>query len=189
MRSSQHEGDLTPPEKNAYVEEIIQLLEMDDIADAMIGFPGYGLSIEARKRVTIGVELASKPQLLLFLDEPTTGLDGQSAYNLVRFLRKLAASGQAILCTIHQPNALLFENFDRLILLKRGGKVVYNGAIGKDSAVIRSYFAANGAHCPDDANPAEFMLEAIGAGSQRRIGDRDWADIVRRTSCGGADLC
>ena len=56
---------------------------------------------------------------------------------------------------------------------------MYNGAIGKDSAVIRSYFAANGAHCPDDANPAEFMLEAIGAGSQRRIGDRDWADIVR----------
>lgn len=159
------------------------------------GFPGYGLSIEARKRVTIGVELASKPQLLLFLDEPTTGLDGQSAYNLVRFLRKLAASGQAILCTIHQPNALvrgrscrarsprqLFENFDRLILLKRGGRVVYQGPIGKDSNVIRSYFAANGAHCPDDANPAEYMLEAIGAGSQRRVGDKDWADIVRHGS-------
>lgn len=53
--------------------------------------------------------LASKPSLLLFLDEPTSGLDAQSAWNLVRFLRKLADQGQAILCTIHQPSALLFE--------------------------------------------------------------------------------
>jgi len=76
-----------------------------------------GLNVEERKRVTIGVELASKPELLLFLDEPTSGLDGQSAYNIgkylqqqcclstnllieVRFLNKLAASGQAILCTV-----------------------------------------------------------------------------------------
>jgi ATP-binding cassette subfamily G (WHITE) protein 2 (SNQ2) len=81
------------------------------------------LSVEARKRLTIGVELAAKPQLLLFLDEPTSGLDGQSAFNVVRFLRKLAAAGQSILCTIHQPNALLFSQFDRLLLLQRGGQV------------------------------------------------------------------
>ena len=67
--------------------------------------------VTARKRLTIGVELASKPALLLFLDEPTSGLDSQSAWNLVRFLRKLADAGQAILCTIHQPSALLFESF------------------------------------------------------------------------------
>jgi ATP-binding cassette, subfamily G (WHITE), member 2, PDR len=94
-----------------YVEEIIELLELQDLADAMIGFPGFGLGVEARKRLTIGVELAAKPQLLLFLDEPTSGLDGQSAFNVVRFLRKLAAAGQAILCTIHQPNSMLFEHF------------------------------------------------------------------------------
>ncbi|KAG0138872.1 hypothetical protein CROQUDRAFT_55545 [Cronartium quercuum f. sp. fusiforme G11] len=119
----------------------------------MIGFPGFGLGVEARKRLTIGVELAAKPQLLLFLDEPTSGLDGQSAYNIVRFLRKLASAGQAILCTIHQPNALLFENFDRLLLLKKGGRCVYFGDIGKDSNVIREYFARHGAICPVTANP------------------------------------
>lgn len=58
--------------------------------------PGAGLSIEQRKRVTLGVELVAKPTLL-FLDEPTSGLDGQSAFNIVRFLRKLVDGGQAVL--------------------------------------------------------------------------------------------
>ncbi|KAG0143493.1 hypothetical protein CROQUDRAFT_48718 [Cronartium quercuum f. sp. fusiforme G11] len=164
-------------EKNEYVEEIIQLLEMGDIADAMIGFPGFGLGVEARKRVTIGVELAARPALLLFLDEPTSGLDGQSAYNIVRFLKKCAAAGQAILCTIHQPSALLFEHFDRLLLLKKGGHCVYFGEIGNDSSILRSYLERNGAKCPDEANPAEFMLEAIGAGTSVQMGgEKDWAE-------------
>jgi ABC-type multidrug transport system ATPase subunit/ABC-type multidrug transport system permease subunit len=166
-------------EKHAYVEEIIALLEMEDIADAIIGFPAVGLAVEQRKRVTIGVELAAKPELLLFLDEPTSGLDSQSAFNIVRFLRKLAAAGQAILCTIHQPNASLFENFDRLLLLQRGGETVYFGDIGKDAHVLREYFQRHGAVCPSDANPAEWMLDAIGAGQAARIGNRDWADIWR----------
>ncbi|KAH3973908.1 hypothetical protein HBH64_163010 [Parastagonospora nodorum] len=166
-------------EKYAYVEEVISLLEMEDIADAIIGDPETGLAVEQRKRVTIGVELAAKPELLLFLDEPTSGLDSQSAFNIVRFLRKLAAAGQAILCTIHQPNSALFENFDRLLLLQRGGTCVYFGDIGKDAHVLLDYFRRNGADCPPSANPAEWMLDAIGAGSSHRIGDKDWADIFR----------
>ncbi|KAJ9132432.1 ABC transporter G family member 11 [Pleurostoma richardsiae] len=164
-------------EKYAYVEEIISLLEMEDIADAIIGSPEAGLTVEQRKRVTIGVELAAKPELLLFLDEPTSGLDSQSAYNIVRFLQKLARSGQAILCTIHQPNAALFENFDRLLLLQRGGRCVYFGDIGKDASVLRDYLRRHGAVAKDSDNVAEFMLDAIGAGSSPRVGSRDWADI------------
>ncbi|CAK3828461.1 ABC transporter [Lecanosticta acicola] len=168
-------------EKYAYVEEIIALLEMDDIADAIIGSPEAGLAVEQRKRVTIGVELAAKPELLLFLDEPTSGLDSQSAFNIVRFLKKLAAAGQAILCTIHQPNASLFENFDRLLLLQRGGETVYFGDIGKDAHVLIDYFHRHGADCPPNANPAEWMLDAIGAGSTPRIGDKDWGEIWRES--------
>lgn len=164
-------------EKYAYVEEILSLLEMEDMADAIIGDPENGLAVEQRKRVTIGVELAAKPELLLFLDEPTSGLDSQSAFNIVRFLKKLANAGQAILCTIHQPNAALFENFDRLLLLQRGGRCVYFGDIGKDAHVLLDYFHRHGADCPSDANPAEWMLDAVGAGQAARIGDRDWADI------------
>ncbi|QRV86840.1 ABC-2 type transporter [Ceratobasidium sp. AG-Ba] len=173
--------EISKEEKDNYVEEVIQLLEMEDIADAMIGQPGVGLGVEARKRVTIGVELAAKPQLLLFLDEPTSGLDGQSAYNIVRFLKKLAAGGQAILCTIHQPNALLFEQFDNLLLLQRGGECVYFGPIGKDSQHLVKYLGDRGAVCPPDANPAEYVLEAIGAGSRERIGPTDWAELWRQS--------
>ncbi|KAH7886334.1 pleiotropic drug resistance ABC transporter [Phlebopus sp. FC_14] len=166
-------AEVSIKEKNQYVEEMIELLELQDLSEALV----FSLSVEARKRLTIGVELASKPALLLFLDEPTSGLDAQSAWNLVRFLRKLADQGQAILCTIHQPSSLLFESFDRLLLLESGGETVYFGDIGKDSHVIREYFARYGAYCPPNMNPAEYMLEAIGAGLAPRVGPRDWKDI------------
>lgn len=42
---------------------------MESYADAVVGIVGEGLNVEQRKRLTIGVELAAKPQLLLFLDE------------------------------------------------------------------------------------------------------------------------
>lgn len=165
--------DVPKEEKNAYVEEIIELLELHDFADAIV----HNLGTEARKRLTIGVELASKPGLLLFLDEPTSGLDAQSAHDLIRVLRRLADQGQAILCTVHQPSSLLFESFDRLLLLENGGHTVYFGDIGPDSCVVQEYFARYSAACPRGANIAEYMLDAIGAGMAQRIGHRDWKDI------------
>jgi ATP-binding cassette, subfamily G (WHITE), member 2, SNQ2 len=86
-------------------------------------------------------------------------------------------AGQAILCTIHQPNDALFEQFDRLLLLEHGGRTIYFGEIGEDACALRDYFKRNGAECPPQQNPAEFMLEVIGAGSRPRVGPRDWADI------------
>jgi len=164
-------------EKFDYCETIIDLLEMRDIAGATIGKVGEGLNAEQRKRLTIGVELASKPELLMFLDEPTSGLDSGAAFNIVRFLRKLADAGQAVLCTIHQPSAVLFEDFDELLLLKAGGRVAYHGPLGKDSQHLIQYFESNGAHkCPLNSNPAEYMLEAIGAGDPNYKG-KDWGDV------------
>lgn len=60
-------------DKLAYVDTIVDLLELRDIEDAIVGEPGKGLTVEQRKRLTVGVELASKPSILLFLDEPTSG--------------------------------------------------------------------------------------------------------------------
>lgn len=146
-------------EKYDYCEKIIDLLEMRPIAGATVGSGGSGLNPEQRKRLTMAVELASKPELLLFLDEPTSGLDSLAAFNIVRFLRRLADAGQAILCTIHQPSAVLFEEFDDLLLLQSGGRVVYNGELGQDSKNLIQYFESNGAKkCPPHANPAEVCL-------------------------------
>jgi len=132
-------------EKNKYVEDVIDMLGMRDFADAIVGTPGEGLNVEQRKLLTIGVELAAKPALLIFLDEPTSGLDSQSSWAICSFLRKLAEHGQAVLSTIHQPSALLFQQFDRLLFLAKGGKTVYFGEIGEQSRTLLDYFEGNGA--------------------------------------------
>ncbi|KAH3666640.1 hypothetical protein WICMUC_005567 [Wickerhamomyces mucosus] len=164
-------------EKLDYVEKIIKVLGMQSYSEAIVGTLGAGLNVEQRKKLSIGVELVAKPSLLLFLDEPTSGLDSQSAWAIVALLKKLAASGQSILCTIHQPSATLFESFDRLLMLKKGGKTVYFGDIGHNSRTILDYFERNGSrHCGHDENPAEYILEAIGAGATASI-KTDWYDI------------
>jgi ABC-type multidrug transport system permease subunit/ABC-type multidrug transport system ATPase subunit len=151
-------------EKLAYVNEVIKLLDMQEYADAVVGVPGEGLNVEQRKRLTIGVELAAKPPLLLFVDEPTSGLDSQTSWAILDLLEKLTKAGQAVLCTIHQPSAMLFQRFDRLLFLAKGGKTVYFGDIGENSKTLTNYFEKNGGHaCPPEANPAEWMLEVIGA--------------------------
>ncbi|KAI0383501.1 ABC-2 type transporter-domain-containing protein [Hypomontagnella monticulosa] len=166
-------------EKYAYVEDVIRLLDMEAYADAIIGVPGEGLNVEQRKRLTIGVELAAKPDLLLFLDEPTSGLDSQTAWSIARLLRKLSDNGQAILCTIHQPSAMLFQQFDRLLLLSFGGKTVYFGDIGQNAKTLTGYFERHGANpCGRDENPAEWMLRVIGAAPGAHA-DQNWAEVWR----------
>ncbi|TID15216.1 putative multidrug resistance ABC transporter [Venturia nashicola] len=168
-------------EKLAYVDEVIKLLDMEDYADAVVGVPGEGLNVEQRKRLTIGVELAAKPELLLFLDEPTSGLDSQTSWAICDLMEKLTRSGQAILCTIHQPSAMLFQRFDRLLFLQRGGQTVYYGEVGENARVLTQYFERNGGHpCPKGANPAEWMLEVIGAAPGSHT-DIDWFETWRNS--------
>ncbi|GMG01840.1 unnamed protein product [[Candida] boidinii] len=153
-------------EKIEYVDKVMDLLQMTDYADAIAGQPGFGLNVEQRKKLSIATELVAKPSLLLFLDEPTSGLDSQSSWSIVQVMKELAKAGQAVLCTIHQPSATLFEVFDRLLLLKRGGQTVYFGDIGENSRTLVDYFEEQGARkCGNDENPAEYVLEAIGAGA------------------------
>ncbi|KAH9885321.1 ABC-2 type transporter-domain-containing protein [Xylariomycetidae sp. FL2044] len=172
-------ADVPDKEKLAYVDEVIKLLDMEEYADAVVGVLGEGLNVEQRKRLTIGVELAAKPPLLLFVDEPTSGLDSQTSWAILDLLEKLTKNGQAILCTIHQPSAMLFQRFDRLLFLAKGGKTVYFGDIGENSKIMTSYFERQGAHaCPHDANPAEWMLDAIGAAPGSST-DIDWHQAWR----------
>ncbi len=164
-------------EKLEYVDKIIDLLELHDIQDAIIG----SLGVEQKKRLTIGVELAAKPSLLLFLDEPTSGLDSQSAFSIVRFLRKLCAAGQAVVCTIHQPSSDLIQEFDKILALNPGGNVFYFGPVGENGSAVIKYFADRGTECPPGKNVAEFILETAAKGgrkvSGRRINwNREWLE-------------
>lgn len=160
------------PEKFASVERVIEMLGMTEFAEAIVGTPGQGLDAEQRKLLTIGVELAANPSILLFLDEPTTGLDSQSAWGVVDFIRKLANQGTTILCTIHQPSSVLFNQFDRLLLLAEGGRTVYFGDVGPNSQTMINYFERNGARsCGVDENPAEYMLEVVSDKTAQ-----DWAE-------------
>ncbi|KAJ0423527.1 ABC-2 type transporter-domain-containing protein [Aspergillus carlsbadensis] len=155
-------AEISTKEKLDYVDYVISLLDMQSFEHAVIGTPGEGLNVEQRKRLTIGVELAARPQLLLFLDEPTSGLDSQTSWAILQLIKKLTASGQAVLCTIHQPSALLFDQFDRLLLLAPGGRTVYFGDLGSNSRTLIDYLERNGAPmCPPGANQAEWMLDVI----------------------------
>ncbi|KAK4183910.1 ABC transporter CDR4 [Podospora australis] len=151
-------------EKVAYVEHVLKALDMEAYADAVVGVPGQGLNVEERKRLSIGIELAAKPQLLLFLDEPTSGLDSQTAWSICTLLRRLADSGQAILCTIHQPSSRIFDMFDQLLLLEKGGRTLYFGTIGDNASKLISYFLKNGASrpCRSGENPTEWVLDVTG---------------------------
>lgn len=165
--------------KHEYVESIIRMLDMENFADAVIGRPGLGLNVKQRKLLSIGVELAAKPAVL-FVDEPTSGLDAQSSWAVVSVLRSLADQGQTILCTVHQPSSTLFEQFDRLLFLAKGGRTAYFGPIGKNSRELISYFEEKGARqCDEHENPAEYLIEVTSQGKVIQNWPELWTQDVR----------
>lgn len=97
-------------------------------------------------------------------------------------METLTKNGQAILCTIHQPSAMLFQRFDRLLLLATGGKTVYFGEVGREAKTLMDYFVRNdGSACPPGANPAEHMLDVIGAAPGAHT-DIDWPAVWRSSA-------
>ncbi|KAI4251098.1 MAG: hypothetical protein LQ352_005065 [Teloschistes flavicans] len=154
LRQPQH---YSRSEKLAYVDHILDLLDLVEVQHALIGDEQSGLGVEVTKRVTIAVELVARPKVL-FADEPTSGLDSQGAVHIVDYLRRLAQNGQAVLVTIHQPSASLFANF---------------GSVKQ----VLPYFERHDATPPPNSNPAEFVLETVGAGINARNDEKgtDWA--------------
>uniref|UniRef100_K3WE64 ABC transporter domain-containing protein n=1 Tax=Globisporangium ultimum (strain ATCC 200006 / CBS 805.95 / DAOM BR144) TaxID=431595 RepID=K3WE64_GLOUD len=143
------------------VYECLDLLDLHPIAKKII----RGSSMEQMKRLTIGVELAAQPSVL-FLDESTSGLDAQAAKSIMAGVRDVANTGRTVMCTIHQPSTAVFEVFDNLLLLKKGGEMVYFGEIGDESRSLIMYFESIPGilRMERGANPATWMLECIGVG-------------------------
>ncbi|GAA5993865.1 hypothetical protein JCM5350_006822 [Sporobolomyces pararoseus] len=146
-------------EKLAYVDTVLDLLDLTHLQDAIIGTPAAGLNPEQRKRLTIAVEVVSRPSIL-FCDEPTTGLDTKSAFRVVKLLRRLSRTGLAVICTIHQPSAETFSVFDDVLLLQRGGKQVYFGP--RTGAV--PYFTSDSPTAQTHVNPADYLLDVTKTG-------------------------
>ncbi|OWY97993.1 Pleiotropic drug resistance protein transporter, partial [Phytophthora megakarya] len=155
-------------ERMNLVNETLELLELSPIAGEMVG----RLSVEQKKRVTIGVEVVSNPSIL-FLDEPTSGLDARSALIVMRGVQSIARTGRTVLCTIHQPSISIFELFDGLLLLQKGGYTAYFGDLGEDSVKMLEYFESipGTEQIRPQYNPATYMLEVIGAGIGRDVKD------------------
>lgn len=165
---------------NHFVDGVLETLELTPLQHAMIGTKELGgLSVEQMKRLTIGVEFVANPSVLM-LDEPTSGLDARAALIVMRAIKRTAATGRTVICTIHQPSSFIFESFDTMLLLRRGGRTVYAGNLGKDSCELIEYLQAIPGVQPigPGENPAVWMLESIGAGAsaQRSVGTFDFAE-------------
>ncbi|PNY06078.1 pleiotropic drug resistance protein 2-like, partial [Trifolium pratense] len=144
-----------------FVEEVMKLVELHPVRNFLVGLPGIdGLSTEQRKRLTIAVELVANPSII-FMDEPTSGLDARAAAIVMRTVRNTANTGRTVVCTIHQPSIDIFESFDELLLMKRGGQIIYSGPLGQQSQKLVRYFEAISGipKIKDGYNPATWMLE------------------------------
>ncbi|NXU53759.1 ABCG2 protein, partial [Turnix velox] len=165
-------SSISVQEKEERVSQIISELGLNKVADAkvLLQIPNFfclysltelirGVSGGERKRTNIGMELITEPPVL-FLDEPTTGLDASTANAVLILLKKLSRRGRTIIFSIHQPRYSIFKLFDSLTLLALG-KVLYHGPANQ----ALEYFSSIGYECEPFNNPADFFLDIINGDS------------------------
>ncbi|KAL7187496.1 hypothetical protein ACSBR1_037555 [Camellia fascicularis] len=163
--------DVDSASKKMFVNEVMELVELTPLKEALVGLLGVnGLSTEQRKRLTIAVELVANPSII-FIDEPTSGLDARAAAIVMRTVRNTVDTGRTVMCTIHQPSIDIFDAFDELFLLKRGGEEIYVGPLGRHSTHLIEYFEGiNGiSKIKAGYNPATWMLEVTSAAQEAAL--------------------
>ncbi|KAL5244262.1 hypothetical protein ACI65C_011672 [Semiaphis heraclei] len=139
------------------IEDILQMLRLTKSKHTLM----ENLSGGERKRLSIALELVNNPPVI-FLDEPTTGLDDLSSSQCVSLLKDLAYGGRTIICSIHTPSAKLFAMFDHIYIVAEG-QCMFAG-VGQDMV---PYLSSIGLNCPKHYNPADFMIEVC----SREYGD------------------
>ncbi|XP_058209583.1 pleiotropic drug resistance protein 2-like isoform X2 [Rhododendron vialii] len=176
-------SDVNTKTRKMFVEEVMELVELNPIRNFLVGLPGVdGLSTEQRKRLTIAVELVANPSII-FMDEPTSGLDARAAAIVMRTVRNTVDTGRTVVCTIHQPSIDIFEAFDELLLMRRGGQVIYAGPLGRQSRELIEYFeAVSGVpKIKDGYNPATWVLEISSPTVETQL-NVDFAEIYANSS-------
>ncbi len=141
------------------VEEVLTQLGLQHLRKVQVGGgngnTGFALSPGDRKKVNIALELVAGPNVL-FLDEPTTGIDSSSALNVAHIVSNLAKSGLTCVAVIHQPRAEIFSLIDDMIILTRGGRVAYQGPV----AYVLDYFGSFGLKPANvKANKTDFLID------------------------------
>nr|TKS15347.1 hypothetical protein D5086_0000033840 [Populus alba] len=168
--------------RKLFIEEVMELVELTPLREALVGLLGVsGLSTEQRKRLTIAVELVANPSII-FMDEPTTGLDARAAAIVMRTVRNTVDTGRTVVCTIHQPSIDIFESFDELFLLKQGGQEIYVGPVGRHSCELIKYFEGvqGVSKIKDGYNPATWMLEITSSVQEITLGV-DFIDVYKHS--------
>ncbi|CAM0907995.1 unnamed protein product [Alopecurus aequalis] len=139
------------------VERVIVSLDLQGIRSSVVGtVEKRGISGGQRKRVNVGIEMVMEPSLLI-LDEPTSGLDSSSSQLLLKALRHEALEGVNVCAVVHQPSYTLYNMFDDLILLAKGGLIVYNGPV----KTIEDFFVTLGINVPDRVNPPDHYIDIL----------------------------
>ncbi|UJR32419.1 hypothetical protein I4U23_019881 [Adineta vaga] len=138
------------------VEQIIKQLRLNECADTRMGTEFQrGVSGGEKKRTCIAMEMVLSPTIL-FLDEPTTGLDSSTACIVMQCLRELSQQGCTIIFSIHQPRSSIFELFDTVLLLLHGHTVYFG-----PSTQLVPYFIDQGIPYKEHDNPADFALDIL----------------------------
>ncbi|XP_033219349.1 ATP-binding cassette sub-family G member 1-like [Belonocnema kinseyi] len=137
--------------KQKTMNEILNSLGLIKTKETFCG----NLSGGQRKRFSIALELINNP-LVIFLDEPITGLDIVAAMQCAKALKNLAKKKRTIVCTVHQPNSAVYELFDHVYLIAEG-RSVYQG----DPKQIVNFFGNIGLICPEYHNIADYAMEVM----------------------------
>ena len=120
-------GELSNSEINIKVNETLKSLGLWEVKDLRVGsILDKTISGGQRKRLNIALELIREP-LVLFVDEPTSGLSSYDSIQIMDLLKELSYRGKLVFAVIHQPSSEIFKLFDKFLLLDQGGYPIYYG--------------------------------------------------------------
>jgi ABC-type multidrug transport system ATPase subunit len=186
-------GDYNDEQLKNTVQKVLQDLDLYEIKDLQVGdIMNKKVSGGQRKRLNIGLELMREP-VVLFIDEPTSGLSSFDSEKVMALLRNQSLSGKLVFAIIHQPSSDIIKMFDKLWILDKGGYMIYDG----DPVEALVYFKtetsqanAGESECPNCGNvETDNILHIIEVkvidnaglpGKERQISPQEWYEKYKK---------